>query len=164
MPNEEFLYRGAKLAGQLVCLIACVVLLGGVVDPAAAAGARTGFSWLPVATGLGLACAGSSLWLQHRGERLRPARLCAAIALLLAGAGLWGIFAAGPVTEVWVGLPLGLGLATGAVALLGLHRKSSPPRAARPLWLAAAVLVLAGGSLIHQCLGPAGRGPGSLFI
>ena len=162
MPNEEFLYRGAKLAGQLVCLIAAVVLLGGLLDPTATPFARTGLSWLPVATGLGLACAGSSLWLQHRGRRLRPARFCAATALMLAGAGLWGIFSAGHATQAWTELPLLLGLATGAAALLGLHRETNPPRASLPLWLAGAVLALAGGSLIHQCIRSDASGAGFL--
>jgi PAS domain S-box-containing protein len=179
MPQEKTLQSIAKLIGQLVCVLAAIILACWAVlsfsmatDPAA--GVPGVVSPRRLYVGCFLLFMGSSLWLQHAGSRVKAAKLAAIGALALSGVDFYHYFTrrwlqSGPFTlSKDVTSAIGLHIAvSGIIASLSLlflrQRSGSPPRpwAARLSYAVGAISIA---SLFCQWLSVRPADTGNDFI
>ncbi|HZZ18655.1 MAG TPA: hypothetical protein VFE25_04765, partial [Opitutaceae bacterium] len=90
MPQEKALQSIAKLVGQLVCLLAAIIIvcwtvlaLSGTPEPAVKVMGVVSTRRLFV--GCFLFLMGASLWIQHAGRNVRKAKLAALGAFCISG-------------------------------------------------------------------------------
>src|SRR5580698_9420567 len=89
MPQEKTLQSIAKLVAQLVCVLAAIILVCWLIlffspNPEPSAAVQGPVSPRRFFVGSFLLLLGSSLWLQHAGERVKAAKAAALGALAIA--------------------------------------------------------------------------------
>jgi PAS domain S-box-containing protein len=179
MPQEKTLQSIAKLVGQLVCVLAAIILACWAIllfsaSPEPSALVQGTVAPRRFLVGCFLLLMGTSLWLQHEGKRVAAAKAAAIAALATAGLDLvhyvthW-LVGSGPFSfSRDVTGPIGLHIATAGVitslALLLLRsRDGAPPRiaATRLAYAASAISV---SSLACQWLNTRAADTGVDFI
>jgi PAS domain S-box-containing protein len=179
MPQVKALQSIAKLVGQLVCvlagiIIACWVILQFSAAPATGSGLPSGGSPRRLFVGCFLMCMGASLWLQHAGNRVRPSKFMGFLALCISGFDLihfilYRGLGPGPVSfRHDITAPIGMHIAvSGVVASLALcflrREDGRPPRRAATR-LAYLVAAISGASLVSQWLNTRAADVGVDFI
>jgi PAS domain S-box-containing protein len=160
MPHFKTLYSLARLAGQLVCLLGFLIVVGAALYPFIDASLPRGIILGRVTIGLTLLLCGSALWLKSRASpppaAERTAQLAAAAALATLAQILVRTFRDPTPFSLHysilsaVSLHGSVAAVAAAAALVLLKPDTGRRTGSAPIWLASLVLVLQFGSLVSQ--------------
>ncbi len=160
MQSENTHYLIARLFGRLVCVLAIIILAGAIFPPFLVDGGDSGFAVRRMFIGTFVLLLGVSLLMKHRSPRTVVARVCAAGALVFAGADLVEFLAQafphpGPfsfrhdVSEA-VGIHMAVGGIIGSLARVFVFSGEGRPNRSWPEVFAIVLAVVAGASFVAQ--------------
>jgi PAS domain S-box-containing protein len=160
MPQEKTLHSIAKLVGQLVCVLAVIIIGCWIILTVSGGSDPSAFTPRRLFIGFFLLLLGASLWLQHAGQRLAEAKAAAAVALAVAIVDathfLSHINFASPTTTMarlalgGIGLHTAVGGILSGLSLLLLYPGAGRPPRPGATRIAYLVGALAAGSLVAQ--------------